>query len=550
MKIGNRFFDTQNHTYIMGILNITPDSFSDGGKWNHLDEALRHTEAMIADGADIIDIGGESTRPGHTPVSAEEEAQRVLPVIEAVRKRFDIPISVDTFKSSVAESAIQAGADLVNDIWGLKYDSEMGAVIAKYDAACCLMHNKSNTEYNNFLIDMLSETQECVNLARKAGIKDEKIILDPGVGFGKTFEMNLETMNHLELFKDLGFPVLLGTSRKSMIGLALDLPVDQRVEGTLATSVIGVIKGCSFVRVHDVKENRRVIQMTEAISQQKGTTVMDETRFDKIEIKELEIFANHGVYPEENVLGQKFVISATLFTHTRQAGLTDDLSASINYGEVSHMITDFTRNHTFKLLEALAENLAEMLLDSLSGLEQITLKIEKPWAPVGLPLKTVSVEITRKWHTAYIAFGSNMGDKKLFIDNGIRGLKKTKGCRIEAVSDYLVTEPYGVTDQDEFLNGVLKMRTLLSPEELLERLHQLEQEANRERIIHWGPRTLDLDILFYDQEIIDTADLHVPHPDMQNREFVLAPMNQIAPYLRHPVLNQTISQLLNTLLCR
>ena len=243
MKIGNRFFDTQNHTYIMGILNITPDSFSDGGKWNHLDEALRHTEAMIADGADIIDIGGESTRPGHTPVSAEEEAQRVLPVIEAVRKRFDIPISVDTFKSSVAESAIQAGADLVNDIWGLKYDSEMGAVIAKYDVACCLMHNKSNTEYNNFLIDMLSETQECVNLARKAGIKDEKIILDPGVGFGKTFEMNLETMNHLELFKNLGFPVLLGTSRKSMIGLALDLPVDQRVEGTLATSVIGVMKG-------------------------------------------------------------------------------------------------------------------------------------------------------------------------------------------------------------------------------------------------------------------------------------------------------------------
>ena len=265
MKIGNRFFDTQNHTYIMGILNITPDSFSDGGKWNHLDEALRHTEAMIADGADIIDIGGESTRPGHTPVSAEEEAQRVLPVIEAVRKRFDIPISVDTFKSSVAESAIQAGADLVNDIWGLKYDSEMGAVIAKYDVACCLMHDKSNTEYNNFLIDMLSETQECVNLARKAGIKDEKIILDPGVGFGKTFEMNLETMKHLELFKNLGFPVLLGTSRKSMIGLALDLPVDQRVEGTLATSVIGVMKGCPFVRVHDVKENRRVIQMTEAI---------------------------------------------------------------------------------------------------------------------------------------------------------------------------------------------------------------------------------------------------------------------------------------------
>ena len=231
MKIGNRFFDTKNHTYIMGILNVTPDSFSDGGKWNHMDEALKHTEAMIADGADIIDIGGESTRPGHTPVSADEEAQRVRPVIEAVKKHFDIPVSVDTFKSSVAESSIQAGADLVNDIWGLKYDPKMAAVIAKYDVACCLMHNKSN----------------------------------PGIGFGKTFEMNLEAMNHLELFQNLGFPVLLGTSRKSMVGLALDLPVDQRVEGTLATSVIGVMKGCSFVRVHDVKENKRVIQMTEAI---------------------------------------------------------------------------------------------------------------------------------------------------------------------------------------------------------------------------------------------------------------------------------------------
>ena len=271
---------------------------------------------------------------------------------------------------------------------------------------------------------------------------------------------------------------------------------------------------------------------------------------DKIEIKELEIFANHGVFPEENVLGQKFVISATLYTSTRTAGLTDDLTASIHYGEVSQMITRFVQEHTYKLLETVVENLARMLLLTLPSLQKVTLKIEKPWAPVGLPLKTVSVEITRKWHTAYIAFGSNMGDKKLFIDNGIRGLKKTKGCRIEAVSDYLVTEPYGVTDQDEFLNGVLKMRTLLSPEELLERLHQLEQEANRERIIHWGPRTLDLDILFYDQEIIDTADLHIPHPDMQNRDFVLAPMNQIAPYLRHPVLNQTISQLLNILLCR
>ena len=243
MKIGNREFDVKNRTYIMGILNVTPDSFSDGGKWNSMDHALKHAETMIAEGADILDVGGESTRPGHTPVSAEEEAARVVPIIESLRKHFDVPISV----------------------WGLKYDLEMAGVIAKHDVACCLMHNKANTEYNNFLTDMLTETQECVNIARKAGIKDERIILDPGVGFGKSYEMNLETMNHLELFQHLGFPVLLGTSRKSMIGLTLDLPVDQRVEGTIATSVIGVMKGCAFVRVHDVKENRRAVLMTEAI---------------------------------------------------------------------------------------------------------------------------------------------------------------------------------------------------------------------------------------------------------------------------------------------
>ena len=265
MKIGNREFDIKNRTYIMGILNVTPDSFSDGGKWNCMDHALKHTEAMIAEGADILDVGGESTRPGHTPVGAQEEIERVLPVIEAVKSRFDIPISVDTYKGCVAEESLKAGADLINDIWGLKYDPEMAPVIAKYDAACCLMHNKENTEYNNFIVDMLAETQECVNIAKKAGIKDERIILDPGVGFGKTYEMNLATMNHLELFQQLGYPVLLGTSRKSMIGLALDLPVDQRVEGTLATSVIGVMKCCAFVRVHDIKENKRVIQMTEAI---------------------------------------------------------------------------------------------------------------------------------------------------------------------------------------------------------------------------------------------------------------------------------------------
>lgn len=265
MIIGNREFDVENRCYIMGILNVTPDSFSDGGKFNNMDSALKHAEEMIRDGADIIDIGGESTRPGHQVISDEEEIARVTPVIEAVKRNFDIPVSIDTYKSAVAEAALQAGADLVNDIWGFRHDERVAQVTAEYGAACCLMHNRHEPVYNDFLQDVADDMKECLRIAKNAGIPDDKIILDPGVGFGKTFEHNLMITNHFDVLLRLGYPVLLGISRKSMIGLALDLPVDERVEGTLATSVIGVMKGCSFVRVHDIKENRRAIQMTEAI---------------------------------------------------------------------------------------------------------------------------------------------------------------------------------------------------------------------------------------------------------------------------------------------
>ena len=265
MRIGNHEFDTKNETYIMGILNVTPDSFSDGGKFNHMDAALAHAEQMIRDGADIIDIGGESTRPGHTVISDEEEIARVTPVIEAVKSHFDVPVSIDTYKGNVAEAALQAGADLVNDIWGFKFDYKTAEVTARYQVACCLMHNREKAEYNNFLDDMCEDLKESVAIAKAAGVKDEQIILDPGVGFGKTYEQNLEAINHVDVLQELGLPILLGTSRKSVIGNTLDLPVDQRVEGTLATTVIGMLRGCSFVRVHDIKENHRIIQMTKAI---------------------------------------------------------------------------------------------------------------------------------------------------------------------------------------------------------------------------------------------------------------------------------------------
>lgn len=275
MIIGGKEFETTGHTYIMGILNVTPDSFSDGGKYTTLDKALKHAEQMISEGAEIIDIGGESTRPGHTLISDEEEKSRVIPVIEAVKQRFDVPVSIDTYKSGVAEAAILAGADLVNDVWGLKYDERLAGVIAKAKVPCCLMHNRKTSDYKYFMTECLNDLKETLALAKAAGIEDDKIILDPGVGFGKTYEHNLIVMKHLDAFKELGYPVLLGTSRKSMIGLTLDLPADQRVEGTLVTTVMGVMAGMSFVRVHDVEANRRAIQMAEAILKVREESIWD-----------------------------------------------------------------------------------------------------------------------------------------------------------------------------------------------------------------------------------------------------------------------------------
>lgn len=251
----------------MGILNVTPDSFSDGGKFNSEDSALKHCEEMIRDGASIIDIGGESTRPGFEPVPEAEELQRVIPVIERIKKEFDIPVSVDTTKSAVAEEALKAGCEIINDIRGLKGDLKIAEVIAKYDAYCVLMHNRDNTDYSDLIPDLKNELLQSCEIGLKAGISKNKIILDPGVGFGKTREQNLVVINRLEEFGTLGYPVLLGTSRKSVIGLTLDLPANERLEGTLATTVFAVLKGAAFVRVHDVKENIRTIRMTEAILQ-------------------------------------------------------------------------------------------------------------------------------------------------------------------------------------------------------------------------------------------------------------------------------------------
>ncbi|ATH94011.1 dihydropteroate synthase [Bacillus glycinifermentans] len=260
----------EDKTLIMGILNVTPDSFSDGGKYNSIDRALIHAKQMIEDGAHIIDIGGESTRPGSVEVSADEELERVIPVIEKLVQEIDAPISIDTYKACVADEAIKAGASIINDVWGGKADPDMATVAASHDVPIILMHNRHERNYKNLIPDMISDLMECVNLAKAAGVPDHHIILDPGIGFAKTFKDNLAVMNQLEAFCNLGYPVLLGTSRKTFIGRVLDLPPEERAEGTGATVCLGIQKGCDIVRVHDVKQISRMAKMMDAMIDKGG----------------------------------------------------------------------------------------------------------------------------------------------------------------------------------------------------------------------------------------------------------------------------------------
>ena len=266
LTLNNMTLDFSKETYVMGILNVTPDSFSDGGKFNSVELAVEQARKMVADGAKIIDIGGESTRPGYTPVTNEEEIDRVVPVIQAILEEgLQVVLSIDTQKAEVARAAIHAGAHMINDIWGAKADPDMARVAAELNVPIILMHNRKDTNYGHYWTDFLTDMKESIDIACAAGVPKHHILLDPGIGFAKNMAQSIETMQRLDELVTLGYPVLLATSRKRMIGTVLNLPVDERVEGTAATCAFGVMKGCAMMRVHDVKEVYRTVKMMDAL---------------------------------------------------------------------------------------------------------------------------------------------------------------------------------------------------------------------------------------------------------------------------------------------
>ncbi|KFL42958.1 dihydropteroate synthase [Lysinibacillus sp. BF-4] len=265
LTINGITLDYTKETFIMGILNVTPDSFSDGGNYTSVAKAVAQAKKMVAEGAKIIDVGGESTRPGHVEISEEEEIARVVPVIEALVREVHAVISIDTYKANVAEAAIKAGAHMINDVWGAKADARMASVAAQYNVPIILMHNRDNTDYKYFWLEVHKDLQQSLAIARAAGVPDAHIILDPGIGFGKTTAQNIKMMQHLPDLVAMGYPVLLATSRKSMIGNVLDLPTAERLEGTMATVVYGIDRGCHMMRLHDIEPMRRAMKMTDVL---------------------------------------------------------------------------------------------------------------------------------------------------------------------------------------------------------------------------------------------------------------------------------------------
>ena len=399
---------------LMGILNVTPDSFSDGGRHSDLAAAVARARAIVADGAAIVDVGGESTRPGHVPVPEDEELRRVVPALEALAE-LDAPISIDTSKAKVAREAARLGACVINDVWGLQRDPGMADAVADTDSAVVVMHNRERTDGTIDILDDVERFFErSLNLAAGAGVPFGRILLDPGVGFGKTPEQNHSCIWNLDRFRRFGAPVLVGLSRKSFIGRITGAALDNRLPGTLAADTIALMRGASVLRVHDVAENRAALDI-------------------------------------------------------------------------------------FKTLSAAARPSARLEDD---GRARIVL-----------------------------ALGGNVGDKTLSLRRALRAIAGEPGIELTAVSRLYRTAPWGKKDQDWFVNACALGLTRLAPAALLERMKALEVDLGRVSTERWGPRVIDIDLVAYDDISLRSEKLTLPHPELFNRAFVLAPLAEIAPDL-------------------
>lgn len=391
-------------TQVMGILNVTPDSFSDGGRYTDLDAAVSKGAEMAAAGADVIDVGGESTRPGAEPVSEADERKRVVPVIEALVREVSVPISVDTAKSGVARAAIDAGAVIVNDVTALRGDRHMTELVAETGAGVVLMHMlgdprtmQKDPRYGDVVADVAAALAAWAKGAEASGVERERIAIDPGIGFGKNLEHNLLLLKNIPLLTALGYPVLVGPSRKSFIHSALGLPLGERLEATVAAVAWSVAQGAQLVRVHDVTEMVRAVRMTEAI-REAGASFEDEfvppPGRDQVIIRGLTVFGYHGIHAHEKEEGQDFVIDVEAHMDLRPAGRSDDLDETLDYSDLARRATSIVASERYNLIEALAERLASEVLED-PRVARTVVRVSKPTALADRKVDTVLVQIER-----------------------------------------------------------------------------------------------------------------------------------------------------------
>jgi dihydropteroate synthase len=398
-RIGPSTFRWGERTYIMGIVNVTPDSFAGDGLLGAggvtagavVEAAVAQARAMVEDGADLLDVGGESTRPGHTEVDAAEEAARVVPVLRALRAALpQTPLTIDTTKPAVAAAALEAGADAINDVWGVAQDDAMARVAAEREVPLLLMHNRAEPRYANLLAEVVGDLEAAVERAVRAGVARSAILVDPGFGFGKTADQNLALLGGLAALRRLGRPIVLGTSRKSTLGKVLDLPPEERLEATLATTALGIATGVDVVRVHDVRANVRAARVADAIV--RGRHGMS----DRIILAGMRFEATHGVHPHEKVEPQRFEVDVELLLDLGPAGRADALAATVDYGAVYDTTRRIVESTSRDLIEALAESIAAAVLADHAGVDETVVRVRKPEVRLGGPLDYAGVEIRRR----------------------------------------------------------------------------------------------------------------------------------------------------------